>query len=67
MTFAFGTSGRKKPSEVNKPSHISDILTQSVIGRDGKIVISFVGYGGPTSELADALTKATAPLRLPKN
>lgn len=60
ITFAFDPSGRKKPSVVNKLYHVSGIPTQYVIGKDGKVVTSFVGYGGPTSGLADALTKATA-------
>ena len=60
ITFAFDPSGRSKPSEVNKLYHVSGIPTQYIIGKDGKIVTSFVGYGGPTSDLADALTKATS-------
>ncbi len=40
--------------------HVSGIPTQYVIGKDGKVFQSFVGYGGPTSDLADALTKAIA-------
>ena len=40
--------------------HVSGIPTQYVIGKDGKVLKSFVGYGGPTSDLADALTQAAA-------
>lgn len=60
ITFVFDPSGRSKPSVVNKLYHVSGIPTQYIIGKDGKVVTSFVGYGGPTSDLADALTKATA-------
>jgi len=40
--------------------HVSGIPTQFVIGKDGKVLKSFVGYGGPTSDLADAITQASA-------
>ena len=40
--------------------NVSGIPTQYVVGKDGKVLKSFVGYGGPTSDLADALTAAIA-------
>ena len=58
IKFAFDPSGRSKPSVVNKLYHVSGIPTQYIIGKNGKVVTSFVGYGGPNSDLADALTKA---------
>jgi thiol-disulfide isomerase/thioredoxin len=38
--------------------HVSGIPTQYVIAPDGKIVQSFVGYGGPNDDLANAIQKA---------
>jgi thiol-disulfide isomerase/thioredoxin len=38
--------------------HVSGIPTQYVIAPDGKIVKSFVGYGGPTDDLANAIQAA---------
>lgn len=39
---------------------VTGIPTQYVIGKDGKIVKSFVGFGGPTDDLANALKAAGA-------
>lgn len=39
---------------------VSGIPTQYVIGADGRIVKSFLGYGGPTDDLANAIKQAQA-------
>ncbi len=38
--------------------HVSGIPTQYVIAPDGRIIQSFVGYGGPTDDLARAIQAA---------
>ncbi len=60
ITFAIDPSKRGDPNATGHLYHVSGIPTQYVIGKDGKVVTSFVGYGGPTTDLADAITKATA-------
>ena len=60
ITFAIDPSKRGDPRATGRLYHVSGIPTQYVIGKDGKVVISFVGYGGPTTDLADAITKAMA-------
>ena len=51
-------SKRGDPNATGRLSHVSGTPTQYVIGKDGKVIVSFVGYGGPTTDLADAITKA---------
>lgn len=60
ITFAFDPAKRGGPVGSGRLYHVSGIPTQYVIGKDGKIVTSFVGYGGPTADLANALTQAAA-------
>jgi hypothetical protein len=40
--------------------HVSGIPTQYIIAPNGKIVQSFVGYGGPSNDLANAIKAAQA-------
>jgi len=61
ITFAIDPSKRGDPKASGRLYHVSGIPTQFVIGKDGKVLKSFVGYGGPTADLADAITKAAAP------
>ena len=61
ITFAFDPSKKGSPDVANRLYHVTGIPTQYVIGKDGKVMVSFVGYGGPTTDLADAITKAAAP------
>lgn len=56
IAFAFDPSEGSKA--VTADYHVSGIPTQYIIGKDGKITQSFVGYGGPTDDLANALTSA---------
>jgi len=60
ITFAIDPTKRGNPDVANRLYHVTGIPTQYVIGKDGKVITSFVGYGGPTTDLADALTQATA-------
>ena len=60
ITFAFDPAKRGGPPGSGRLYHVSGIPTQYVIGKDGKVVTAFVGYGGPTTDLADAITKASA-------
>jgi thiol-disulfide isomerase/thioredoxin len=62
LTFAIDPA----PSDKNVATtlyHVSGIPTQYVIGPDGRIAKSFVGYGGPTDDLADAVTAALGPAK----
>lgn len=45
--------------------HVSGIPTQYVISPDGKVSKSFVGFGGPTNDLAQAITAAMRMAMLP--
>ncbi len=56
IAFAFDPSPDAKL--VTNAYHVSGIPTQYVIGKDGKITQSFVGYDGPTEDLANAITSA---------
>lgn len=56
IAFAFDPSPDAKL--VTNAYHVSGIPTQYVIGKDGKITQSFVGYDGPTNDLANAVTSA---------
>ena len=60
IMFAIDPSKRGDPKATGHLYHVSGIPTQYVIGKDGKVIVSFVGYGGPTTDLADAITKASA-------
>jgi len=60
ITFAFDRSKRSDPQAPGRLYRVSGIPTQYVIGKDGKVITAFVGYGGPTMDLADAITKASA-------
>ena len=60
IKFALDPAGRSPDSIASKLYHVSGIPTQYVIDKNGKVFQSFVGYGGPTTELADAITKASA-------
>ncbi len=56
IAFAFDPSPGSK--DVTNAYHVSGIPTQYVVGKDGKITQSFVGFGGPTDDLAHAVTLA---------
>ncbi len=56
IAFAFDPSPDAKL--VTNAYHVSGIPTQYVIGKDGKITQSFVGYDGPSDDLANAVTLA---------
>ncbi len=56
IAFAFDPSPDAK--QVTSAYHVSGIPTQYIVGKDGKITQSFVGYDGPTADLANAITSA---------
>ena len=56
IAFAFDPSPDAK--QVTDAYHVSGIPTQYVVGKDGKITQSFVGYDGPSENLANAITSA---------
>jgi len=58
IKFALDPAGRSP--DIASMYHVSGIPTQYVIDKNGRIFKSFVGYDGPTMELTDALTKASA-------
>ncbi len=60
LKFVLDPAGRSPDSIASKLYHVTGIPTQYVIDKNGRIFKSFVGYGGPTTELADAITKASA-------
>lgn len=59
ITFAFDPNSRDKDAA---PSlyKVQVIPTQYVINADGKVVKSFVGFSGPTDDLANAIKEAQA-------
>ena len=60
ITFALDPTQEHGKDVATLLYHVSGIPTQFVIGKDGKVFKSFVGYGGPTDDLADAITAALA-------
>ncbi len=56
IAFAFDPSPDAKL--VTNAYNVSGIPTQYVVGKDGKIAQSFVGYDGPSEDLANAITSA---------
>ncbi len=56
IAFAFDPSPDAK--RVTNAYNVSGIPTQYIIGKDGKITQSFVGYDGPSEDLANAITSA---------
>lgn len=60
ITFALDPTQQHGQDVATRLYKVSGIPTQYVIGKDGKIQTSFVGYGGPTTDLADAITHALA-------
>lgn len=56
IAFAFDPSPDAKL--VTNAYHVSGIPTQYIVGKDGKITQSFVGYDGPTNDLVNAITSA---------
>ena len=58
LAFAIDTTPEQGQDVATKLYKVSGIPTQYVIGRDGKIVTAFVGYGGPTGELEKAIAQA---------
>lgn len=59
ITFAYTPYSQDKDAAPTL-YHISGIPTQYVINADGKVAKSFVGYGGPTDDLANAIKTAQA-------
>ena len=57
ITFAIDPSASDK-DVAGSLYKVSGIPTQYVIGADGKIVTSFVGYNGPTDELSKAIQQS---------
>ena len=55
ITFAFEPT--REAGKAGRLYHLSGIPVQYVIDPAGKIVKSFLGYGLPTTDLADALTE----------
>ena len=50
----------RKAGIANEMYHVSGIPTQYIIDGNGKIVTSFVGFGGPTDDLENAIKKANS-------
>ena len=46
--------------------HVSGIPTQYIVDPSGKIVASFVGFGGPTNDLENAINKANGAATVAK-
>jgi thiol-disulfide isomerase/thioredoxin len=59
LTFVVGAP-LSQGQDVAALYHLSSIPVQYVIGRDGKIMRSLVGYGGPTPDLENAIRAAAA-------
>ena len=60
LTFVLDPTQEQGKDVASLLYHVSGIPTQYVIGKDGKVFKSFVGYSGSTTELADTLTQAIA-------
>ncbi len=60
ITFALDPTQQHGQDVATRLYKVSGIPTQYVIGKEGKIQTSFVGYGGPNTNLADAITHALA-------
>ena len=56
--IAFAIDPSPDAKQVTNAYHVSGIPTQYVVGKDGKIAQSFVGYDGPSENLANAITSA---------
>jgi len=56
IAFVFDPSQNAK--QVTDAYHVSGIPTQYIVGKDGKITQRFVGYDGPSDDLANAITSA---------
>ena len=66
ITFALDPTTQHGQDVATRLYKVSGIPTQYVIGKDGKIQTSFVGYGEPTPELANAVTQALAAAPAPQ-
>jgi thiol-disulfide isomerase/thioredoxin len=59
--FLYGFDPKEGGQDIAKKLYnVSGIPTQYVIGKDGKIAASFLGYGGPTDALEKAILAAAA-------
>ena len=58
--LTFVHADRKVSNIVGAQYNVSGIPTQYIIDPNGKIVTSFVGFGGPTEDLEKAIKKANA-------
>lgn len=56
--LVFVHADRKVSSVAGGQYHVSGIPTQYIVDPTGKIVTSFVGFGGPTDDLENAVKKA---------
>lgn len=66
ITFALDPTTQHGQDVATRLYKVSGIPTQYVIGKNGKIQTSFVGYGEPTPELANAITQALAAAPTPQ-
>lgn len=60
ITFAIDPTKEQGKDVATTLYNVTGIPTQYVIGKDGKVVKSFVGFSGPTEELANTLKAAGA-------
>lgn len=58
IIFAIDTTKDQDQGIAKTLYGVAGIPTQFVIGKDGKVVKSFVGFGGPNNDLADAIKAA---------
>ncbi len=65
VTFAIDTTPAQGQDVASRLYHVSGIPTQYIINPAGKVVKSFVGFGGPSDDLANAITSASAVASLP--
>jgi len=65
IQFAIDPTKAQGQDVASRLYHVSGIPTQYVISPAGKVTKSFVGFGGPTNDLAQAVTAAMRTASLP--
>jgi len=65
IQFAIDPTKAQGQDVASRLYHVSGIPTQYVISPAGKVAKSFVGFGGPTNDLANAITAALGTASLP--
>lgn len=65
IQFAIDPTKAQGQDVASRLYHVSGIPTQYVISPAGKVTKSFVGFGGPTNDLAQAITAAKRIASLP--